>query len=65
MVLGAGGATVDAGQPFFIPLGADLPSGRYGVTLVLEKGPAQYLTLGEAIPRPLEERKLFIGKPVP
>lgn len=41
---------VDGGQPFFIPLGADLPAGRYRLRFALEQGPGGYLILARLTP---------------
>lgn len=49
-VLQAAGARVDGGQAFFIPLGGDLPAGRYRLRVDLEAGPGGYLLLSRLTP---------------
>jgi len=41
---------VDGGRSFFIPLGSDLPAGRYRLRFALEQGPGGYLILARLTP---------------
>ena len=58
-VMGANGELVDRGQSFFIPLGAELPTGQYRIFITLEKGSGGYLTLSRVTPGVFQERKIF------
>jgi len=58
-VLQAAGARVDGGQAFFIPLGGDLPAGRYRLRVDLEAGPGGYLLLSRLTPGLNAERVLL------
>jgi hypothetical protein len=62
-VLGARDESVDPGQPFYFPLGNDLPPGRYRFTVDLERGPGGYLVLTRSIPGAYERRDFFEEQP--
>lgn len=51
--------SVDGGRAFFIPLGADLPAGRYRLRAVLEQGPGGYLILARLTPGQQAQRFHF------
>lgn len=60
-LLEAGLEDVDGGQLFSIPLGADLPPGRYQVRVVPEGAPRAWLSLSRSTGL-AEERELFIER---
>jgi hypothetical protein len=47
------------GQRFFLPLGADLPPGKYPIKFALEGAPEAYLTLYRLSPGQSELRDFF------
>lgn len=47
---------VDGGRAFFIPLGSDLPAGRYRVRMELDQGPGGYLILARLTPGKSSQR---------
>lgn len=55
---------VDRGQAFFLPIGHDVPAGRYRIRLRLEQGPPGYVTLAKLTHGAFESRR-FIGERVP
>jgi hypothetical protein len=63
-VLNTVAAHVDSGQPFFLPIGHDVPAGRYHIRLRLERGPPGYLTLVE-LKRGVFESRQFTEEKVP
>ena len=58
-VLNTPSETVDSGQPFFLPLGHDLPPGHYRIRINLESGPSGYLTMAKLTPGRFAERRFF------
>ena len=60
-LLEAGHEDVDGGQLFSIPLGSDLPPGRYRVRVVPESGARAWLSLSRTTGL-AEERELFIER---
>lgn len=63
-VLNTDVAHVDGGQPFFLPIGQDVPAGRYRIRLRLEQGPPGYITLAK-LNRGVFENRQFTGEKVP
>lgn len=63
-VLGAGGQKVDRGEFFAIPLGEDIPPGKYRVHVSLVKGSPGYVSLSRLMPGTFEERKIHIEQEV-
>ncbi len=57
-VLGKAGMYMDMGQSFFIPLRADLPPGRYVISLDLEQGAQGFVALTNVLPGVYEERQM-------
>lgn len=55
---GAGGQVLDRGQAFFIPLGEDLPPGRYRFDFRLEQGVPGYLSFSKITPGGGELRRI-------
>jgi hypothetical protein len=47
---------VDGGRAFFIPLGSDLPAGRYRLRMELDQGPGGYLILARLSPGTSSQR---------
>ena len=62
-VLGTRDEKVDPGQPFYFPLGNDLPPGRYRLHVGLEKGPGGYLVITRSIPGAYERMDFFEEQP--
>ncbi len=58
-VLGSDGQMADRGQAFFIPLGAELPPGKYRLNFTLEQGSEGYLTMSRITPGVFKERKII------
>ncbi len=58
-VLGSGMEPLRGAQRFFLPLGADLPPGKYRINFVLDGAPEAYLTLYRLTPGQSEFRTLF------
>lgn len=58
-VMGTNGEMVDRGQSFFIPLGAELPPGKYRLYFTLEQGSEGYLTMSRVTPGIFRERKIY------
>jgi hypothetical protein len=63
-VLNTTATHVNGGQPFFLPIGPDVPAGRYRIRLRLEQGPPGYITLGK-LNRGVFESRQFTGEKVP
>jgi hypothetical protein len=63
-VLNTAATQVESGQPFFLPIGHDVPVGRYRIRLRLEQGPPGYITLAKRNRGVFEIRK-FTGEKVP
>lgn len=63
-VLNTDASYVDSGQPFFLPIGQDVPAGRYRIHMHLEQGPPGYLTLVK-LNRGIFESRQFTGEKVP
>ena len=63
-VLGTVGEFVTEGQLFSIPLGSDLPPGRYHIQFDLEDGPGGYLILSKLTPGVSEQRTVFLERGV-
>lgn len=63
-VLHTTAARVDRGQLFFLPIGHDVPTGRYRIRMRLEQGPSGYITLAKLTHGAFESRR-FIGEKVP
>ncbi len=61
-VLNTVAEVVDPGQSFFLPLGSDVPPGRYRIQFHLEKGPSGYLTLAKLTPGAFEHRTVLRDK---
>lgn len=55
---------VTEGQLFSVPLGSDLPPGRYRIQLELEDGPGGYLILSKITPGVSEQRTVFLERGV-
>ncbi len=63
-VLNTAAARVAPGQPFFLPIGHDVPAGRYRIRMRLEQGPPGYITLAKLNHGVFESRQ-FTGEKVP
>lgn len=63
-VLNTDAAYVDGGQPFYLPIGHDVPAGRYRIRLRLEQGPTGYITMVK-LDRGRFESRQFTGEKVP
>lgn len=57
-VLGKAAMYMDMGQSFFIPLRADLPPGRYTISLSLEQDIQGFVALTNVLPGAYEERQM-------
>jgi hypothetical protein len=61
-LLGGADVRVDLGQPLFIPVGADLPTGRYQLDLsVLSQG-QRWLVMSRTIPGDFEEQSFTVER---
>ena len=49
---------VTAGQPFFVPLNQDLPSGSYQIRVDLQDGPGGYVQMYRILPGKWDEREI-------
>jgi len=58
-ILGTDFDFVDRGQSFFIPLGEELPVGKYRFHFELEQGDGGYLSLSKVTPGVFQERNIF------
>lgn len=59
-VLNTPGFQTDRGQPFFIPIGAEIPAGPVEIELQVEPNTGRYLLLSALHPAPLERDSLRI-----
>ncbi len=50
---------VDHGRVFYLPLGSDLPPGKYRITFSLEKGSEGYIIFSKITPGEFEKRRFY------
>jgi hypothetical protein len=59
LVIGGGGEQVDGGQVCFLPLGSDLPTGKYAICVRREEGRGGYLILSKTTPGRVDADRIF------
>jgi len=61
-VIGLPGRYADNGRLLAVPLGEDLPPGKYSITVQIKNNPGCYLSLSRLLPGDFEERQITIRR---